>query len=130
MKWISEYATGIHNIDAQHRVLIRLGTQFEKAAAKQANWIDLYFLNLRTRTFVEYHCCAEESLMRLFDIPDAAAHCAKNRQLLQRISALERLVQREGARELVLQLMRHLLCDHVRASSKQFAEAMIDSTLV
>ena len=130
MDWKGGFATGIHNIDEQHRIILRFIAHFEKAFARQADWSDLYLLLLRARTFMEYHFCVEESLMHVFDIPNAAIHRAQNQCMLEQLAILQARVHRASTRDIILSRTCRLLLDHVRHSDTQFGENELDSWLV
>ena len=126
MDAMTRFATGIHNVDAQHRIILGFIAHFEKAYAQQAPWSDLYLLLLRARTFVEYHCCVEDTLMDAFDLPDAAMHRARNRCMLEQLSILQRRLHRANTRDIILSRTCHLLVDHVRQSRRQFSAIELD----
>ncbi len=129
MEWKAEYATGIRNLDQQHQIILRFIERFDKVFADQADWTDLYLLLLRARTFMEYHFCAEQTLMHLLDIPNAADHCARNRIALEQIAALQSRVRRERAGDILLQPMRQLLLNHILGSNKQFGGNVFDDSV-
>ena len=126
MEWKTEYATGIHDIDRQHRIVLRLGAHFDQAFEDQANWAGAYLLILRARSFLEYHFCAEQSLMQLLDIPNAAVHCARNRITLAQITAFQQQMRSERTCGVLLQSVRELLLDHVLGSNHQFGVHALD----
>ena len=123
------FATGIPRIDGQHKIILGFIAQFEKAFARQAGWCELYLLLLRVRTFMEDHVCDEESLMQVFDIPDAAMQRAQNRCMLEQLSILQRRMHRASTRDIILSRTCRLLQDHVRHSNRQFNLNELDSWL-
>jgi hemerythrin-like metal-binding protein len=125
MKWKAEYATGIHNIDNQHRTIVGFITQFESMAETEAHWNDAHRLILRTREFMEFHFCVEESLMQILPYPDSAAHRAGHQHVLRQIAQLEDRVFRENMRDELAPLMRNCLIDHIVGGDKWFAQYAI-----
>ncbi len=129
MEWKAEYATGIRSIDQQHQIILRYIARFDEAFADQADWAGVYLLTLRARTFMEYHFCAEQTLMHLLDIPNAAVHCARNRIALEQFSTFQRRVHRDSAGDVLLQPMRQLLLDHVLDGNQLFGDNALDDSL-
>jgi hemerythrin len=122
MKWNEEYATGIHNIDHQHKEIVGLITRYEKLSEDKASWQKVRPLVLRTREFLEFHFSVEESLMRLLPYPDCDAHRAEHQRELQHIADIERLMLRGNMHDRLAPLMRHCLFGHIVAGDKQFAQ--------
>lgn len=122
MKWKAEYATGIHNIDHQHRQIVEIITLYEKLSENCASWHELRPLMLRTRQFMEFHFSVEESLMRLLPYPDCEAHRAEHQRELQHIADIERLMLRGGVHSRLAPLMRHSLFGHIVAGDKRLAQ--------
>ena len=121
MEWKDEYATGIRNIDDQHRQIVHLATAFERLPADAADWTGVHALILRTSAYLQYHFAVEEALMRLLPQGDNAIHRAEHRAVLAALAELENNA-REGIEPAALApLMRHLLLDHLRGSDLRFA---------
>jgi hemerythrin len=121
MKWKTEYATGIHNIDHQHKEIVDIITQYEKLSEDKASWHEVHPLMLRTREFMEFHFSVEESLMRLLPYPDYDAHRAEHRRELQHIADIERRMLRGNMHDSLAPLMRHCLFGHIVAGDKSLA---------
>ena len=118
MIWKSEYATGIHNIDDQHRTIVELITQFENIGETKPSLDDLHVLILRTRKFVEFHFSVEESLMQILPYPETVAHRAEHQRVLRRIADIENGLLRESMKNELAALMRDCLFDHIVAGDK------------
>ncbi|MCK9202639.1 MAG: hemerythrin domain-containing protein [Burkholderiales bacterium] len=121
MEWKTEYATGIHNIDQQHRKILEFLTQFEGLSAGSADPVEVHRLIARTRAFMEIHFCTEEALMLLVPHTDSAVHRAEHRYVLENLADLEDQSRLEVGKDELLPLMRHLLFDHVLGSDRYFA---------
>lgn len=122
MKWKSEYATGIHNIDHQHQEIVEIITLYEKLSEDKASWHEVHPLILRTREFMEFHFSVEESLMRLLSYSDRDAHRAEHQRELQHIADIERRMLRGDMHERLAPLMHHCLFGHIVAGDKRFAQ--------
>lgn len=122
MKWKTEYAIGIHNIDQQHREIVEIITQFENLSDDKAVWPEAHPLILRTREFMEYHFAVEESLMRLLPYPDRDAHRAEHQRELRFYADIERRMLGGNMDHRPALLMRHCLMGHIVAGDKQLAQ--------
>lgn len=126
MKWKSEYATGIHNLDNQHRTILEIITRFERMGEGRAHWDQVHPLVQSTRRFMEYHFDVEESLMRLIPYSELSTHRDEHRNALARIADIERRVGRESARDRVAPAMKTLLLGHITGSDRRFAQCALD----
>lgn len=122
MKWKTEYSTGIHNIDRQHREIVEMITQFENLSEDKAVWHEAHPLILRTRVFMQFHFAVEESLMRLLPYPDRDAHRAEHQRELEHIADIERRMLRGDKDQRLAQSMRNCLFGHIVAGDKQLAQ--------
>src|SRR5471030_1115480 len=122
MKWKAEFATGIHNIDYQHKEIVDIITLFEKISEDKASWHEVHPLVLHTREFMEFHFSVEESLMRLLPYPDCDAHRAEHQRELQHIADIERRMLRGNMHDRLVPLMRHCLFGHIVAGDKRLAQ--------
>lgn len=122
MKWKSEFATGIHNIDHQHKEIVEIITLYEKISEDKPSWHEVHPLILRTREFMEFHFSVEESLMRLLPYPDCDAHRAEHQRELRHIADIERRMLRGNMHDRLAPLMRHCLFGHIVAGDKRLAQ--------
>lgn len=122
MEWKPEYATGIHNIDHQHKEVVKIITLYEKISEDKASWREAHSLILLTTEFMEFHFSVEESLMRLLPYPDRDAHRAEHQRVLEHISDIERRMLREDMHDRLAPLMRHCLFGHIVAGDKRLAQ--------
>jgi hemerythrin len=122
MEWKAEFATGIRNIDHQHKAIVEIITLFEEISGDKASWHEVRPLILRTREFMEFHFCVEESLMRLLPYPDCDAHRDEHLRELQRIANIERRTLRGNMLHRLAPLMRHCLFGHIVAGDKRLAQ--------
>ena len=127
MEWKAEYATGIPEIDLQHKTLLQFITDFERAVKGEMHWNTVQPLIVRAREFVTFHFAVEESLMQICNYPQLAAHRAEHQSALKQFAALEQRVLRQ---EKINELLRELsswLFDHIIESDKPFARHALNS---
>jgi len=122
MEWKAEFATGIRNIDNQHKEIVEIVTLYETLAENKASWQEVQPLILRTREFMEFHCSVEESLMRLLPYPGCEAHRAEHRRELQELADIGRWVQHADMRDRLAPLLRQRLIGHIVAGDKRLAQ--------
>jgi hemerythrin len=122
MKWNTEFETGIHNIDLQHKEIVEIITQYETLSEDEASWHKVHPLILHTREFMEFHFSVEESLMRLLPYPDYDAHRAEHQRELQHIADIEHRMLRGNMHHRLAPLMRHCLLGHIVAGDKRLAQ--------
>ena len=113
MEWKTEFATGIHNIDAQHRTIVDLITLFENLVETEARWDDVHSLILRTRRFIEFHFDVEESLMQLLPYPNLSRHRAEHLRELQTITDIDNRMSRKALKYQLAPQLRECLIDHI-----------------
>ena len=127
MEWKAEYATGIPEIDLQHRTLLQFITDFERAVTGQLHWNTVQPLIVRAREFVTFHFSVEESLMQISNYPRLAGHRAEHQYVLKQFAALEHRVLRQEQNKELLPLMSAWLFDHIIESDQPFARHVLDS---
>jgi hemerythrin len=121
MKWKTQYATGIHNIDRQHRTLVEIITQYERINDDDARPHELYSLIARTLKFMQFHFLVEESLMRLLPYPECDAHRDEHQRELGYIVQIGRRLLRQGESRVLIPLVRDCLFHHIVADDRRFA---------
>ncbi len=95
--WDSSFATGISELDEQHRQLFArveaLLQAIRRGSSREEVGRTLGFLEEYVRT----HFAAEERLMRDAGYPGLAAHVAEHQRLVDDLAALQAEHRREGA---------------------------------
>lgn len=127
MEWKADYATGIPEIDLQHKTLLQFITAFEQAVAGEMHWNTVQPLIVRAREFVTFHFSVEESLMQISNYPRFAAHRAEHQYVLRQFTAIEHRVLRQEKHKRLLPLMSSWLFDHIIDSDQPFAQYALDS---
>lgn len=127
MEWKADYATGIPEIDLQHKTLLQFITAFEQAVAGELHWNTVQPLIVRAREFVTFHFSVEEALMQICNYPGFVAHRAEHRYVLKQFTALEHRVLRQEKHKKLLPLMSSWLFDHIIDSDQPFARHALGS---
>lgn len=125
MKWRPEYATGIDNIDDQHRQIVEIITEFEEISERCSRWHEFHPLIRRTAEFMKFHFLTEESLMQLLSYPECEARRADHERELKHIESIERAVLRGTIRTTVALQMRRRLFRHIRTTDKHLAQCAL-----
>jgi hemerythrin len=121
MIWKDEYASGIEEIDNQHKTLLEFVTEFEKVVEGRAHWNSVPPLITRAREFAKFHFAVEESLMQILDYPQFVAHRAEHQYVLEQFAILEQRVLQQEMKDELLPLVHAWLVRHSIDSDTPFA---------
>ena len=124
--WKTEYATGIHSIDAQHQTLFAMGRELHAAmSAGQGKTVFAGILDRLVR-YTQTHFADEERLMQLVNYPGLRAHKAEHTALLEQVAQFQADFQR-GATVMSVQLLRVIrdwLENHIKGSDVRYVPYM------
>lgn len=116
VEWSSELATGIEDIDQQHKRLIELYNNFEEAADQNKGRRHLDALLDNLVTYTAEHFTFEESYLEEQGYPELESHRRTHRQLSRKLERLciehrvnRRRVTGEVRRFLASWLTQHIL---------------------
>ena len=126
MKWRDEFATGIHNIDDQHRTIVAYITRFERIAGNQEAADDAHSLILCARKLLQFHFSVEESLMRILPYPYFVEHCTEHEREMRTMADIERTMQRGHEQLESVQLMRDCLIEHIVHGDRSLGHYALD----
>jgi hemerythrin len=126
MQWNDEYATGIPEIDKQHRTLLEFITEFEDAFAGKMHWNAVQPLVVRARDFLKFHFAVEESLMQIVGYPELDGHRAEHLYVVDQFTLLENRVLRQDMRDELMPMMSVWLFNHIIESDKPFGHYVQD----
>ncbi len=126
IEWRENLATGIEEIDSQHKELFsRIGSLLEacnKGQGREEVLKTLLFLD----DYVKSHFTAEETLQKRFDYPGYLAHRDQHNRFVRQIDELERQFKNDGATiALVIQTNRTMtewLIEHISKVDREFAD--------
>lgn len=127
MRWNTEYAIGIQEIDNQHETLIEFITEFEDAVAGKVHWNTVQPLIVRAREFVRFHFAVEESLMQIVNYPKLIPHRSEHQYVLKQFAALEQRVLRQQMKAELMPMISAWLFHHMIESDKPFGQYVQDA---
>lgn len=90
MQWKNAYSVGIHEIDRQHKELLRLFSRLFGSIGKSESWSDVHYQIVELRHFAEFHFEFEEALMRLFGYPQVDAHRMEHGAFFEKMDVMQR----------------------------------------
>ncbi|PKO83288.1 MAG: hypothetical protein CVU17_08910 [Betaproteobacteria bacterium HGW-Betaproteobacteria-11] len=90
MQWKDAYSVGIHEIDRQHKELLRLFSKLSGLIGKSESWSDVHYQIVELRHFAEFHFAFEEALMRLFGYPQADTHMTEHEAFFEKMDVMQR----------------------------------------
>lgn len=130
MEWKDEYSVGIQEIDDQHKHLLVVFSQIERAIRVQRGWMEVFYEVADLKTFAKMHFEIEEVLMRLYGYPDSAEHAEQHRYFFIRLAEIEgRSLDGSVGSELLT-----FLCDwlkgHIQGADKGYAEHILSGAAI
>jgi hemerythrin len=122
--WTDELSVGIEEIDEQHKVLVGLLNDLNRAIHEHhGNEACLAILD-RLVDYTRIHFAVEESLMRIFEYPDYENHKAEHEELVEEVLGLRREIV-EDHRKISFKLLHFLkmwLTQHIMSSDQEYSE--------
>lgn len=119
--WQKRYEIGNVEIDAEHKVFIKIIGKIKVALSKKNEWTQLVFLLEELLKYADFHFCSEENVMRSVNFPDLISHQKEHQQLLtdlrQKIHFLQ-AKKTEKSDELISFLM-HWFLNHTLNEDRQ-----------
>jgi hemerythrin-like metal-binding protein len=123
MEWNDKYATGIQEIDDQHKMLFMMTSRLQTAIKIRKGETIIAKTFTELIDYTKYHFAAEEHEMDQVDFPDAALHRQFHNKLVSGIrDALLRI--RNGESYNPIELLRFLntwLIDHILEKDMKFS---------
>lgn len=123
MEWNDKYATGIQEVDDQHKMLFMMTSRLQNAIKIRKGETIIAKTFTELIDYTKYHFAAEEHEMDKADYPDAAIHRQFHHKLVSGIrDALLRI--RNGESYNPIELLRFLntwLVDHILEKDMKFS---------
>ena len=117
MKWSDDYATGVENIDDQHRMLFKMAEDY-RSALDEGRGEGVYSEMLRSLDlYIRTHFGYEEGCMTKYQCPVAGANKAAHNRFVEVMDGFHRRYAANGfdradARNLV-DTLDHWLVEHI-----------------
>lgn len=125
MQWTAELATGVAEIDNQHKEIFSRFDQLFAACSEGRGKEEVLRLLLFLEEYVKEHFTAEERLQMRHGYPDYAAHRAEHARFMADVDRLTREFRAEGATlPLVIMTNKTLsswLVQHITRTDMAFA---------
>lgn len=126
MKWTSDLATGVAEIDAQHKEIFTRFDRLFAACSEGKGKEEVLRLLLFLEEYVKEHFSAEERLQIRHAYPEYPAHKAEHNRFMSDVDRLTREFRAEGATlSLVIMTNKTLsswLLQHIQRTDMAFAE--------
>lgn len=123
VEWNEEYATGLSDIDAQHKELFAIINSLADAMRERRAKDESGAIISRMAVYAGVHFRTEEEYFSRADYPDAQAHAAEHRKFVERVMTFV-CEYKEGRAALTLELLAFLgdwLTHHVKKSDLAYA---------
>lgn len=122
--WTDDLSVGIEEIDEQHKVLVGLLNDLDRAIRERhGNEACLAILD-RLVEYTRIHFAVEESLMRIFEYPDYENHKAEHEELVDEVLSMRHEVI-DNQRRISFKLLHFLkmwLTQHIMDSDKEYSQ--------
>jgi len=128
MEWKNAYSTGIDEIDAQHKRLLRHFSILVEASQDPEAWGDVHRLASDLRQFAEFHFKFEEALMRLFQYPGWETHALVHQSFLTQCDARLSKSLNEGgaAQDEVLLFLTNWVTNHILKADMDYSKMILN----
>ena len=121
MDWDNEYCVGIHEIDEQHKTLVKCVSAIEQSVSQGERWASVHSTLVRLTSFAELHFAVEESLMRIHDYPRIDEHVNEHRRFTERVRALQESSLKTDVSGEMVEFLRNWVANHIPAHDKPYA---------
>jgi hemerythrin len=133
IEWREALATGIGEIDGQHRELFSRINSLREACNKGQGREEVLKLLLFLNDYIKTHFAAEEELQKRHGYPGYPAHRDQHKGFVREVDNLERQFQGEGASiGLVIKAnmtMTQWLIEHISKVDREFADFVRERAL-
>ena len=131
-QWDESFATGINQIDDQHRKLIGIVNRLQEAMAHEAGDAVLLDIIRELKEYAIYHFETEERYMVSFDYPGLEGHSAEHDRFVEEVSGFQRSHE-QGKPLISVPVMSFLvkwITDHVKGTDRQYVPLFRERGLV
>jgi len=128
LSWSAALATGMEEIDEQHRQLIAIGNRLNEAIRSSSGRASVGSVLEQLIAYTVQHFQFEERLMAASGYPGAAEHARQHRQLEQDVLAHQaRFASGEALSVELMHFIRDWLVKHIMGTDKALARALADA---
>jgi hemerythrin len=124
--WTPSLATGIADVDNQHRELFERANHFLEALREPDRRQTIAEALAYLASYARFHFAEEEAHMVRLGYPDVDAHRVEHREYAARLEALQTHFENEGDSAAVYlaidSMLRTWLVDHIGRVDKRFGE--------
>jgi hemerythrin len=121
--WSARYSVGVGSVDAQHQNLFAMANELHLAMVTGQSKAALSRTLDRLIQYTTVHFAHEERLMRLYDYPEVAAHCAEHEALRKQVVKFQEefAAGRVTITVRLLMFLRDWLQNHIAGSDLKLA---------
>lgn len=119
IEWTTAIATGVPEIDEQHKAIFRWLTELENASADERTLFGVYAIT-RLRNYMRTHFATEEALMKAAGYPELAAHMAEHAFFRARLEELQLKSISEDISCDTVQFLRDWLVNHIAGTDMAY----------
>ncbi|WP_196138670.1 bacteriohemerythrin [Aliikangiella sp. G2MR2-5] len=128
IEWSHKYSIGIPSIDEQHKQLIKLINQLNKAMASGESASVVAAILAGLTGYTESHFAYEEQLFEKYGYPQTEEHKKEHQRMIDRIGQFHVEFAQDPGGSISLEIMQFLtywLTNHIQGSDREYAEYLI-----
>lgn len=130
--WSQELSVGIQELDEQHKILVALINQlYNKAILNKPDRLIISSILNELAQYTIIHFAVEESLFRIFDYPDTAAHQQHHEQLKEELIKIQNKFNEGTPIDLdLMSFLRQWLKQHIMKDDKQYKAFFLEKGFI
>lgn len=128
-EWRDDFSVKVASVDAQHKRLVGMLNELHDAMLKGASAEHLGGILNGLVEYTAYHFAHEEAMFAQTHYPDAEAHIAEHKALVDQVLAFKAKFEAKQA-SINMELMKFLkdwLVKHILGSDKKFGPHMVEN---
>jgi hemerythrin-like metal-binding protein len=130
MKWKDEHSVGIHEIDNQHKLLLRSFSVIKESIKLDQGWSDTHYALVELIQLARVHFSFEEAIMRMFGYPGMHAHQKEHQRILLKLDSFERASLKKPAETEMVPFLEDMLVAHMLGSDKGYVKHIFSGAQV
>ncbi len=130
MEWIDEYSCGIGEIDEQHKRLLKEFSVVEEKINNNKGWDEIHHAVIDLKKTTSDYFNFEESLLRMYGIPDTTDHVLLHRNFLIEIKRLEVHALKNSVKTEMIEFLHDWLVKHICSIDRGYAKKILDGASV
>lgn len=127
IEWTDDLSVGIEEIDAQHKSLVDIVNELDRAVTEHRGRDAMSEILNRLDEYTRIHFAVEESLMRIFGYDDYEEHKAVHDDLIDQLQHIRAEFEagHGGVTFELMQVLKNWLVKHIQHSDKEYTDCFL-----